>query len=131
MMLAAAMSPHGTSCRPGNNAIATGAVRARSVAVNVSAKRNSFQEKMKTKSPAAATLGSAGGRTTDHKARHGVHPSTRAAQYSSTGICRNAFVSTQITSGNAYVVWINNTATTVSRRPAARANKYSGLIVAI
>jgi len=47
-MEAAAISPHGTSWRPGNRAIPTGMVLEAGVDVNVRAKRNSFHEKIKT-----------------------------------------------------------------------------------
>jgi len=51
---AAAISPNGTSWSPGKSAIPTGIVREASVVVKVRAKRNSFQEKMKTRMAAAA-----------------------------------------------------------------------------
>jgi len=78
--VAAARSPQGSSCRLGNRAIATGAVRDRSVAVSVSANMNSFHEKMNARRPAAASPGRAIGSTTDQSARPGPHPSTRAAR---------------------------------------------------
>ena len=48
MIEAAAISPHGISWRPGKRAIPTGIVLDAGVEVKVRAKRNSFQEKMKT-----------------------------------------------------------------------------------
>lgn len=54
---AAAMSPHGTSCRPGKSAMPTGIVLEAVVDVKVRAKRNSFHEKMNTSMAVAKSPG--------------------------------------------------------------------------
>lgn len=59
---AAAISPHGTSWRPGKRAIPTGIVREATVEVNVSAKRNSFHEKINTRIAVAKSPGADNGR---------------------------------------------------------------------
>ena len=59
---AAAISPHGTSWRPGKRAMPTGIVLEATVEVNVSAKRNSFHEKMKTRMAVAKSPGADNGK---------------------------------------------------------------------
>jgi len=76
---AAASSPKGVSCCPAKKAIWTGMVLDVSLVVKVRARRNSFQQKIKTKMAAVANPGVASGNNTLRKALQGVQPSTRAA----------------------------------------------------
>ena len=88
---------------PWKNAIAAGAVRARSVDVSEIANRKSFQAKMKTRIAAVNIPGAASGAITVRNAWNGVAPSACAACSSSHGISRKNADSTQIASGSVNV----------------------------
>lgn len=85
---AAAISPHGISCMPGNGAIPTGMVCDFGVGVDVSARGNSFHEEMKTRIPAAKIPGAPRGRKNRLNACSDVHPSIRATLYRSAEISK-------------------------------------------
>ena len=81
------------------SAMAGGTVRRSLVSVKVRAKRNSFQETMKARSPVVTAAGAMSGRKTRRTTIHGVAPSTKAASSISFGSSRMKVVSTQTVKG--------------------------------
>ena len=79
--------------------MAGGTVRRSLVSVKVRAKRNSFHETMKARSPVVTAAGAISGRNTRRTTIQGVAPSTKAASSISFGNSRMKVVSTQIVKG--------------------------------
>src|SRR3954454_9169355 len=129
---AAAMDPVGCSnCEsPEENANAAGTVRARSVDVNVMAKRKSFQAKMKTRMAEVNTPGAASGAITLRKAWNGVAPSTRAALSRSHGISRKNADRVQMAIGKVNVMYGMISPNQVSNRCSDRHMLNSGPMIA-
>src|SRR5215831_18895264 len=100
---AAAISGQGSLCSPASRDSATGTVRFSGDDRKVSAYRNSFHEKMKTRIAVVKSPGAARGRSTLRKAKRGVQPSTRAAWYSSSGSWRKKELRIQSVIGSAKV----------------------------